>query len=147
MSLLLTSQDLVSLQLVKRFIAILLILLFAANISEATVTHHLCGKIFQYISLTGHKKNTKCCCKGGKMDKGCCKTTHLKVKIEDKKITSHSSSLEKPFTIEALVLQSGYLIPETIRLSAEPNSEEDYVPQKVRWRRDRLYVFHCVYRI
>ena len=130
----------------KRFVAILLILLLSANICGATLTHHLCGKVFQYISLNGHKKDAKCCCKGSGMDKGCCKTTYFKVKIEDKKIAAHQYSL-KPFSLDIFLPAASLIVPPAIGYVSESCREQEYIPQKVRWHREDLFIYYCVYRI
>ena len=130
----------------KRFVAILLMLLFTANISGAEITHHLCGKVFQYISLNGHNKDSKCCCKGGKVDKGCCKTTHFKVKIDDKQTLAKAYSPAKAFFIDALVSKVYLTLSSTTGIDTSISSD-GYIPQKVRWWRDDIYIFHCVYRI
>lgn len=86
---------------VKRFVAFLLMCLFAANICGASITHHLCGKKSQYVSLAGKKKHSKCCCSGGDIDKGCCKTKHIKVKLDDEQTIAKSLFLSKSFLFEA----------------------------------------------
>jgi hypothetical protein len=130
----------------RRFVTLLLMLLFAANLSGAEVTHHLCGKVFQYISLNGHKKDSKCCCKGGKVDKGCCKTTYFKVNIDDEKILAEAYSLWTVFFIDALI-PSVYTIASNTAAIEAPTPSDVYIPQKVRWWRDDIYIFYCVYRI
>ena len=69
----------------KRFVAVILIVLFAANVSGATISYHFCGKILQYFAFNGEKKKSKCCCGGSQEKKGCCKTEHCKVTIDDGK--------------------------------------------------------------
>jgi|GEM_PF-4506193 len=130
----------------RRSVAILLILLLAANISGAQITHHLCGKVFQYISLNGHKKNSKCCCKGGKVDKGCCKTKYFKVKIDDKQTLAKTYSPGAVFVIDALIPKT-YIIPSNTNAIDASLPSDVFIPQKVRWWRDDIYIFHCVYRI
>lgn len=130
----------------KKFVAIVLMLLFIANISGAQITHHLCGKVFQYVSLNGHKKDSKCCCKGGKVDKGCCKTKYFKVKLDDKQTLAKSYSPGEMYVIDVLIPKP-YTIPiHTKAIDASLHSDV-YIPQKVRWWRDHIYIFHCVYRI
>lgn len=82
----------------KKFIAIVLIILFAANICGASISHHYCGKILQYSSLNGQKKKSKCCCGGTQKKKGCCHTKHQKVKIEKEQSFSAKVFFEKHFT-------------------------------------------------
>ena len=130
----------------KRFVAILLMLLFTANISGAKITHHLCGKVFQYISLNGHKKDSKCCCKGGKVDKGCCKTTYFKVNIDDEKTLAKDYSPGQGFFMDALVSKTYRIVSNATAIGTSLPSDVD-IPQKVRWWRDDIYIFHCVYRI
>lgn len=130
----------------RRSVAILLILLLAANISGAQITHHLCGKVFQYISLNGHKKNSKCCCKGGKVDRGCCKTKYFKVKIDDKQTLAKTYSPGAVFAIDALIPKT-YIIPSNTNAIDASLPSDVFIPQKVRWWRDDIYIFHCVYRI
>lgn len=130
----------------RKFVAILLMLLFAANISGASILHHVCGKVSQYVSINGHKKNSKCCCKGSGIDKGCCKTKYFKVKLENKKNVSHGFSIDKSFAFEGFTALS-YSLPPNTSFVLLPSDEDDFIPQKVRWRRYHLYIFHCVYRI
>lgn len=130
----------------RRPVAILLILLLAANISGAQITHHLCGKVFQYISLNGHKKNSKCCCKGGKVDKGCCKTKYFKVKIDGKQTLAKAYSPGEVFVIDALIPKT-YTIPSHTNAIDASLPSDTFIPQKVRWWRSDIYIFHCVYRI
>lgn len=129
----------------RRFIAILLMLLLAANISGAKLTHHICGKVFQYASWNGHKKDTKCCCKGSGVDKGCCKTTYFKVKIDDGKklAVAYSPQFVLGDAIIPVTPVPTYNSPRT----EWPAVSKAYIPQKVRWWRDDIYIFHCVYRI
>lgn len=121
-------------------------LLFTANISGAEITHHLCGKVFQYVSLNGHKQDSKCCCKGGKVDKGCCKTTYFKVKIDSKQTLTKVYSLGEVFFIYALIPKAYNFALNSTAIDASLPSDV-YIPQKVRWWRDDIYIFHCVYRI
>jgi hypothetical protein len=130
----------------RKFVAILLMCLFTANICGAEVAHHLCGKVFQYISLNGHKKDAKCCCKGGKVDKGCCKTTFYKVKIDQEKNLAKAFSPAKIIFTDALV-SNGPSIHSTTVCLPQSVVTDTYIPQKVRWWQEDIYIFHCVYRI
>lgn len=130
----------------KRLLAIVLMLLFAAHISGTEITHHLCGKVVQYISLNGHKKDTKCCCKGSGMDKGCCKTTYFKVKIDQEKTLAKLYSSEKHIDVEVLLPELTTISYNTIPRWASVSPDE-YIHQKVRWRPDDIYLLHCVFRI
>lgn len=75
----------------KNIVAIIWMCLLAANISGLSITHHVCGKKLQYISFSGKKKGSHCCCKGEPADRGCCKTNFIKVKMGDDK--SHAKQL------------------------------------------------------
>lgn len=130
----------------KRLIAIILMVLFAAHTSGIEITHHLCGKVFQYISLNGHKKDTKCCCKGSGVDKGCCKTTYFKVKIDKDKSLVKSYSPEKHIDIEVLLPEPTAVIYNAPTVWVSVSSDE-YIHQKVRWRPDDIYLLYCVFRI
>ena len=130
----------------KRIIAILLMLLFSANICGATITHHLCGKVLQYISLTGHKKDSKCCCKGSGMDKGCCKTTYIKVKVADEKTTAKAIVFIKQWSFEC-PQPASHIVPVVTGHLSVALTEKEYIPQKVRWHREDLFIYYCVFRI
>ena len=86
----------------KKLIAIMLIMLFAANISGASISYHFCGKIFQYSAFNGQKKKSKCCCGGTQKKKGCCHTKHAKVKVEKEQSFSAKISVEKHFAVYTL---------------------------------------------
>ncbi|HTN45723.1 MAG TPA: hypothetical protein VL098_05195 [Flavipsychrobacter sp.] len=129
----------------RKLIAIVLMLLFTANICGATITHHLCGKVLQYSSFTGHKKDSKCCCRGSGTDKGCCKTTYIKIKI-DEKMALESYPLIKKFLFET-IQPSFSFVPQLTGHISDALTEKEYIPQKVRWHRDDLLTFYCVYRI
>lgn len=86
----------------KKFVAIVLMLLLAANVGGFSVTHHVCGKKSQYISFSGRKAVSKCCCSGGDVDKGCCKTKHAKIKLDEKQTIAKSLEFAKPLLLEAL---------------------------------------------
>lgn len=85
----------------KRFVAIILICLLAANVSGVAFVHHLCGKKSQYYSVTGKKKSS-CCCGGTGKDKGCCKTKIIKVKLDEKQTLAKAFSVSKPILFDAL---------------------------------------------
>jgi len=87
----------------KKFVAIVLMLLLAANVGGFSVTHHRCGKKSQYISFSGRKTASKCCCSGGDVDKGCCKTKHAKIKLDEKQTIAKSLEFAKPFLVEAVL--------------------------------------------
>lgn len=97
----------------KRVIAIILMLLIAANVGGVSVTHHVCGKLFQYISLEGKKKNSTCCCKGEQRDRGCCKTKVIKVKLDDHKSFSKQVVLNPQYFLVGL-------LPEAITVIRQP---------------------------
>ncbi len=86
----------------KKLIAIMLIMLFAANISGASISYHFCGKIFQYSAFNGQKKKSKCCCGGTQKKKGCCHTKHAKVKVEKEQSFSAKISIEKHLALYTL---------------------------------------------
>jgi hypothetical protein len=101
---------------VKKFIAIILMCLFTANICGASISYHFCGKLFQYYAFNGHKKKSKCCCKGSQKKKGCCKTEHHKVKVDDNKSFAKQLVFEKQIIAEAIVPQAYPLIQQSIQL-------------------------------
>jgi hypothetical protein len=89
---------------VKRLVAVILILLFAANVSGTAISYHFCGKMLQYFSFNGQKKKSKCCCGGGQEKKGCCKTKHCKVTIdESKSFAKYIFIAADPFTDAAIL--------------------------------------------
>lgn len=79
----------------KKLIAIVLTILFAANVSGASVSFHYCGKLFQYFAFNGQKKKSKCCCGGTQKKKGCCHTKHSTVKVEKEQSVSAKIFVEK----------------------------------------------------
>lgn len=85
-------------------------LLFAANVGGFSLTHHRCGKKFQYLTLGGKKKHTTCCCKGKAKDRGCCKTKVIKVKVDEGKSFAKHIVL-KPQPLIANVLPQPVCIP------------------------------------
>jgi hypothetical protein len=78
-------------------------MLFAANVSGMTVAYHFCGKFFQYFELTSHKKKSKCCCGGKTEKKGCCKTKHCQVKIDESKSSRIQINLEQQLAAEVIL--------------------------------------------
>ncbi len=108
----------------RRFVALILMLLFAANVGGVTVTHHLCGKLSQYVSITGKKKHHGCCCKGASQDKGCCKTKVTKLKLDEKQTLAKTFCFAETFHLDAL--------PPTFAILHEAPLEAGYdvaVPQ------------------
>ena len=96
----------------KKFIAIVLIMLLAANISGASISYHFCGKILQYSAFNSQKKKSKCCCGGTQKKKGCCHTKHEKVKVEKEQNFATKIFFEKHFTFYTL-LTPYYFVPSS----------------------------------
>lgn len=97
----------------KKLVAIILMLLFAANVGGFSLTHHACGKKFQYLVLGGKKKHSSCCCKGEAADRGCCKTKVIKVKVDDgKSFAKHIVLNPQPIIADVL--------PQPVRIPTEP---------------------------
>lgn len=89
---------------VKKFVAVLLITLFAANVSGATLSYHFCGKILQYFALDLDKKKGKCCCGSNSVKKkNCCKTKHCKVVVDEGKSFAKQLELSKQVLAHAIV--------------------------------------------
>lgn len=86
----------------KKFVAFILICLLAANVCGASISYHFCGKIFQYFAFNGHKKKSKCCCRGTQKKIGCCKTKHCKVTVDDNKSFAKQLSFSKHTLGDAL---------------------------------------------
>ena len=78
-------------------------MLLAANISGASISYHYCGKIFQYFAFNGQKKKSKCCCEGTQKKKGCCKTEHCKVKVDDNHSMAKQLVFHKQIVSEAFI--------------------------------------------
>ncbi len=107
-------------QKVRKLIAILLIGLFAANISGASVSYHFCGKIFQSFSLNGQKQKSKCCCKVTRKKSKCCKTQSCKVQIDESKSFAKHLSIDKPIVYEALLTPLTYVVQKSIVHNSRP---------------------------
>ncbi len=88
----------------KKIVALILIVLLAANVSGATLSYHFCGKILQNFALDLQKQQKGCCC--GKMEqkkeKRCCKTKHCKVTVDDSKSLAKQLSFSKTFMADAV---------------------------------------------
>jgi hypothetical protein len=102
---------------VKRFIAVILILLFAANVSGATISYHFCGKIFQYFAFNGQKKKSKCCCGGSQEKKGCCKTKHCKVTVDEGKSFGKQIVFATHLFADAVLPEPIHLVSQDIELA------------------------------
>jgi hypothetical protein len=89
---------------VKRFIAILLLVLFAAANSGAAITVHYCKGRVMSFALGGN--DNKCCCKK-KTTKKCCttRTTVIQLKTNFEKTTEEQISTNL-FSITSPVVQS-----------------------------------------
>ena len=87
-------------------------LLLAANVSGFSISQHYCGKRHQYTSLYGQKKKSSCCCNGLQKKKGCCKTKHEKMKVDDgKQIAKHP---QVHLLLQACLLPERILLPEAV---------------------------------
>lgn len=93
-------------------------LLFAANVSGMSISYHFCGKIFQYIALNGHKKKSKCCCGGHGEQKGCCKTKHCKVTVDEGKSFTKQILFNKPVATDVLLPVYAPFVSHTVMLPA-----------------------------
>lgn len=112
----------------RRLVAIILLCMFALNVSGVSIVQHFCGKKFQYVSLNHKKKHSKCCCAGELADKGCCKTKFVKLKL-DKQAVAKCFMVTKPAIVEA-VLPTSWNETDTksLILPAEPVLQHDNSP-------------------
>ena len=91
-----------SLPALKKFAALLLMLMLALNVSGFRMDQHFCGKKQQYVSFFGEKKKGKCCCGGGERKKKCCTTRHFKMKVDDGKSIAKATFFSAPLLAEIL---------------------------------------------
>ncbi len=88
----------------KKLVAFILITLFAANVSGATLSYHFCGKMLQYLAVDLQKQKGKCCCgNNSKKEKSCCKTKHCKVVVDESRSFAKHLELSNQVTGDALV--------------------------------------------
>ncbi len=95
-------------------------MLLAANVCGASISYHYCGKIFQYFAFNGQKKKSKCCCGGTQEKKGCCKTKHCKVKVDNNQSFAKQLNFEQQFVVEALIPQTIQVVPQDFKLINTP---------------------------
>ncbi|PSK93438.1 HYC_CC_PP family protein [Taibaiella chishuiensis] len=102
----------------KKFVAVILIVLLAANVSGATLSYHFCGKILQRFALDLQKQQTGCCCSKmeQKKEKRCCKTKHCKVTVDESKSLAKQLSFSKTFMADAVLTAPVQVVVQQVPL-------------------------------
>jgi hypothetical protein len=130
---------------VKKFIVVILSLLYIATFSGATMHLHYCmGKMIDW-KLTGDATAEKCpkCGMNKASDKGCCKDEHKQLKIDDQKLIDANGSL--------VHLTSVAVITSWFELSFAyfPSKTEEHTRTNAPFQAQGvpLYIYNCVFRI
>ncbi len=131
----------------KRFITILLMLLYVVSVSGATFNVHFCGTKIQALSFAGFE-HKGCCCNKAKekpMKAGCCKDKIISIKTgnDHKQVESITTPLsisknplaEIPFQVDHFISN-----PSIATIS-------NFHSPPIRDGNTKLFILHSVFRI
>lgn len=128
----------------KRFLAFILLLVYFTSATGAVISTHYCGgKISSVTVKNTNKEKCKICKAKEEKKKGCCKTEHKILKVDD---THKSVDLSYKFTV------SDYINTPSYYFQNEVSTVNDIKVLRAAntsppLRKVPVYLYNCVFRI